>query len=290
MLLELAIGDAYGAGFEYANTLFVERNNDGGTYRKHPRHETKPGQYTDDAQMSLAIAEAIVSGEPWTPENLADRFVEVFHRDPHVGYAQRFYHFLRTTHSGAEFVANIRPDSEKSGAAMRAAPIGVFPTVAEVIARCTLQARLTHDTTNGIAAANAAALMTHYFLYRVGRKADLGRFLEEQVPDRCWSDPWRGRVGSRGWMSVQAAVTAVMACDGMKDLLCRCIAFQGDVDTVATIALAAASCSDEVVQDLPAALVTGLENNGYGRDYIVALDRKLMEVRNRADNSLSKTC
>jgi ADP-ribosylglycohydrolase len=289
MLLELAIGDAYGAAFEYADTFFVQRNNDGATYRKHPRHETRPGQYTDDAQMSLAIAEAIVSGEPWTPENLAHRFVDVFHRDPHVGYAQRFYHFLRSTHSGVEFIANIRPDSEKSGAAMRAAPIGVFPTVAEVIEKCTLQARLTHDTPNGIAAANAAALMTHYFLYKVGPKADLGQFLELHVPGRCWSEPWRGRVGSRGWMSVQAAATAVVACDGMKDLLRRCIAFQGDVDTVATIGLAAASCSDEIVQDLPVALVTCLENNGYGRDYIVALDRKLMEVGDCVADSLSKT-
>jgi ADP-ribosylglycohydrolase len=229
--------------------------------------------------MTLAIAEAIVSGEPWTPENLANRFVDVFHRDPHVGYAQGFYHFLRATRSGAEFVANIRPDSEKSGAAMRAAPIGIFPTVSEVIERCTLQARLTHDTPDGIAAANAAALMTHYFLYQIGPKADLGRFLERHVPGHRWSIPYIGKVRSRGWMSVRAAVTAVMECGRMSDLLRRCIAFTGDVDTVATIALAAASCSDEVERDLSAALVTGLENGTYGRDYIVALDRKLMEVK-----------
>ena len=29
MLLELAIGDAYGAPFEYADRLFIERFNDG---------------------------------------------------------------------------------------------------------------------------------------------------------------------------------------------------------------------------------------------------------------------
>ena len=31
-------------------------------------------KYTDDTQMYLAIAEAIVSGKPWTPPLLAERF------------------------------------------------------------------------------------------------------------------------------------------------------------------------------------------------------------------------
>lgn len=287
MLLELAIGDAYGAGFEYVAPDITERYNDGKTYRKHQKHGLEPGCYTDDTQMSLAIAEAIVSEEPWTAENLAQRFVAAFQRDPRTGYAQGFYQFLVQTKSGAEFVANIRPESDKSGAAMRAAPIGVFASVEEVIARCTLQAKLTHDTPDGIAAANAAALMTHYCLYDLGPKAELGIFLDRTVPARRWSVPWRGKVGSKGWMSVQAAVTAVVAGNTMSDILRRCISFTGDVDTVATIALAAASCSDEVVRDLSPTLVTGLENGMYGRDYIISLDHKLMEVKNR--DTTSKT-
>jgi ADP-ribosyl-[dinitrogen reductase] hydrolase len=38
MLLELAIGDAYGAGFEYVSPDFVERYNDLSSYVQHPRH------------------------------------------------------------------------------------------------------------------------------------------------------------------------------------------------------------------------------------------------------------
>jgi hypothetical protein len=57
--------------------------------------------------MSLAIAEAIVSDDPWTPECLAARFVEVFHRDPRQGYASRFYEFLQQTHTGSEFLAHM---------------------------------------------------------------------------------------------------------------------------------------------------------------------------------------
>ena len=77
MLLELAIGDAYGAGFEYVDTEMILPQNNLSAYVKHPRHHIQPGSYTDDTQMSLAIAEAIVSGEPWKPALLAERFVKV---------------------------------------------------------------------------------------------------------------------------------------------------------------------------------------------------------------------
>jgi len=57
-----------------------------------------------------------------------------------------------------------------------------------------------------------------------------------------------------------------------------CIDFSGDVDTVATIALGASSCSKEVEPDIPQHLIDGLENAAYGRDYIMALDSQLMAL------------
>ncbi|HMA38251.1 MAG TPA: ADP-ribosylglycohydrolase family protein [Chloroflexia bacterium] len=279
MLLELAIGDAYGAGFEYADANVISTYNDLTQFIKHPRHHLIPGCYTDDTQMSIAVAEAIVSGKPWTPEMLAQGFIETFKRDPRAGYAARFHEFLQRVRDGHQFLAEIHPTSDKSGAAMRAAPLGVFSTIPQVIERSTIQAAITHNTPDGINAAVAAALMAHYFLYRLGRKHDLGRFLEQHVPGR-WSEPWRGKVGAKGWMSVRAAITGVMAADTMSSLLCRCIAFSGDVDTVAAIALAAGSCSSEITQDLPANLVLGLENGVYGREYLIALDKRLLSLAN----------
>lgn len=107
MLLELAIGDAYGAGFEYVNQQLIRQFNDLSKYVKHPRHSIKAGNYTDDAQMTLAIAEAIISGEEWTSENLAKRFVDVFKRDPRQGYASGFHAFLRKVEDGTQFLALI---------------------------------------------------------------------------------------------------------------------------------------------------------------------------------------
>jgi len=277
MLVELAIGDAYGAGFEYASDQIVCEKNDLSAYLQHPRHGIKPGCYTDDTQMSVAVAEAIVSEEPWTPGMLAQQFVTAFKRDPREGYAGRFYTFLQEVRDGVDFLARIRPDSDKSGAAMRACPIGVYSSISEVTRRCTIQAALTHNTADGINAAIAAALMTHYFVYRLGPKSELGAFLASQVLG-SWTTPWRGKVGAQGLMSVHAAVSAVMANNSLSDLLRACIALTGDVDTVATIALAAGSCSEEIAHDLPDNLVSGLENGPFGRDFLSVLDKRLMDV------------
>jgi ADP-ribosyl-[dinitrogen reductase] hydrolase len=277
MLLELAIGDAYGAGFEYADSELVKHYNDLSGYVQHPRHQIRPGCYTDDTQMSLAIAETLVAQDPWTPEVLAHRFVTTFKRDQREGYSGKFYRFLLQVQDGQQFLENITWTSDKSGAAMRAAPIGVLPTVEKVIAATSIQAAITHNTPDGINAAIAASLMSHYFIYKLGQKHELGQFLDAHVPGE-WSNPWQGEVRSKGWMSVRAAITAVMRNDGLSELLKDCIAFTGDVDTVAAIALAAASCSEEIAKDLPNHLISGLENDTYGRDYIIDLDRKLMSL------------
>jgi ADP-ribosylglycohydrolase len=277
MLLELAVGDAYGAGFEYVSADIVERDNNLSRYVQHPRHQIKPGCYTDDTQMSLAIAEIIVAQKPWTPEVLGSQFVTVFKRDQREGYSSRFYEYLLKVRDGREFLDGITWTSDKSGAAMRAAPMGVFPTIDKVIEAATIQAAITHNTPDGINAARAAALMSHYFIYQLGQKKHLGQFLDAHVSGE-WSQPWQGNVKSQGWMSVRAAITAVMRNDSLSELLKDCIAFTGDVDTVAAIALAAASCSEEITQDLPEHLIAGLENGSYGRDYIIKLDKQLMDL------------
>jgi hypothetical protein len=91
-----------------------------------------------------------------------------------------------------------------------------------------------------------------------------------------WARPWRGKVGSKGWMSVRAALTALRAGPSMSEILRASVAFTGDVDTVATIALAAASRSAEVGQDLPGVLRNGLEDGPFGRGYLEDLDARLL--------------
>ena len=275
MMLELAIGDAYGAGFEYVRERrFISENNNLQDYVKHPRHDHKPGKYTDDAQMSIAIAELILESPLWTPEIIAGKFVDCFHRDKRPGYAGGFFAFLKKTKTAKDFLGNIKPHSDKSGAAMRACPIGVYPNIQEVISRCTMQASLTHNTDWGKNAAIAVSLMTHFFLYKLGKKEELPAFLCQHVHGN-WNEPWIGEVGSRGWMSVRAAITSILKNETLSKVLKSCIKWGGDTDTVATIAMGAASCCNEIEQDIPENLIKGLENKRYGKDYLIELDERL---------------
>ena len=279
MLIESAIGDSYGGGFEYVSNEIVAKFNNALEYRQHPNHtKITPGKYTDDTQMALAIAEAIFDNDPWETESLAQRFVDVFKRDERTGYSSRLYHILKTVNNGSEFLQSIKADSDRSGAAMRAPPIGLFKNTKEVIERAKIQAIVTHNSPLGISAAVASALMTHFFARGLGNKSDLGFFLEFYAEDNlAWDRPYKGQVGEKGWMSVMAAVTAIKETHSMADLLKKCVAFTGDVDTVAAIALAAASFSSEVEQNIPQNLYDNLENGTYGREYIEALDNQLLD-------------
>lgn len=277
MLVELAIGDAYGAGFEYAEPLFIRENNDL-SYRQHPKHlGIKPGMYTDDTQMTLAIAEMMVECAEWTEKNLADKYVEVFKRDPREGYASSFYHFLEKVADGEQFLAEIRGDSDKSGAAMRAPVLGLIQDKDELKEKCEIQAAITHNSRDGINAALAAAMMVHFFKWEGGKKAELSKYLKAHVKGD-WGSRWTGKVRSKGWMSVRAAITAIMDSTSMAELLKRCIAYTGDVDTVATIALAGASHSKEIKKDLPTWLYHELEDGTYGKSYLEKLDKQLVQA------------
>ena len=276
MMIELAIGDAYGGGFEYAPAAFVARHNTVEGYVQHPTHTgIAPGAYTDDTQMTLAVAELLADGGEWTPLALADRFVEVFHRDPRDGYAGGFHAFLQSVTSGRDFLARIRPDSDKSGAAMRVAPVGLLASVDEVRHHAALQARVAHDTPSGIASAEAAALAVHYCHHNLGPLGEITEWISAQL-DADWTRPWEGKVGSKGAMSVRAALTALANATTMRALLRTCVAYTGDVDTVATIALAAAARSREVPNDLPEPLYRDLENGTYGHDYLKELNGRLL--------------
>lgn len=276
MLIELAIGDTYGGTFEFANRDFVIANNNASGYvdRGDPLHV---GRYTDDTQMSLAIAELLVAEEEFSPQNIADKFVEVYRRDPRPGYARRFKTFIESVKDGSEFLERIHPTSSRCGAAMRAMPLGIIRDPQEVCEKAVVQARLTHNTATGRRSAMASAMMTHYFLYDVGPKKELTSWLESNVPGK-WSPAHHGKVSMHGMEVVRAALTAVMASNSMTGLLRSCVAFTGDVDSVAAIALAAGAGSREIEQDLPAALLRDLEDGPYGRTYLEELDDRLLSM------------
>lgn len=279
MLVEIAVADALGMAFEYCEPSFTKRHNHADRYYPHPVHPgIGLGCYGDDAQMSVGIAELLADRTPWTRENIANKFVECFKRDPRRGYAGQFYKLLCEVRDGDEFREKIIAASEKSGAAMRAAPIGLVKDLKAALEMCRVQGELTHGQTTAIHAAKAVVASVWHFAHGGGKKADLSAFLEATVPHPgwpAWREDYQGKVGLEGMRCVQAALTAVRRNDNLRDLLKDCIDFTGDVDTVAAIAMGVASVCPEYDKGIPQALYDGLENGNYGRDYLEALDDRL---------------
>jgi ADP-ribosyl-[dinitrogen reductase] hydrolase len=288
MMLELAVADAYGAGYETMDAKKIGSTNDLTYHRRFKSASISMGKYTDDAQMSIAVAEAMLERDEWTKLYLAQKFVDVFRRDPRKGYTGAFYNILTECQSGGDLLDKVHGDSRKGGGAMRAGPCGLYPNLEEVKERAYAQAKVTHDSTVGVMSASAAAFMVHYFVYDLGDKSYLREWMaHHQLPTTQLagklSDPqgefvvWEPgeRVGNFGWSVVLAALTAIERTDSLSECLKQCVAWGGDTDTVATVAIAAASWSKEMAKDLPVGLIDKLENKRYGKDYLIELDNKL---------------
>ena len=278
MLLELAIGDAYGAGFEFAPQEKIDRYNDLSTYQQHEFGMPR-GTYTDDTQMSLAIAELMIDGVEWTRENIANRFVECFKRDERLGYSQGVHAFLTSIKDGDEFLAKINPNSTRNGAAMRSAPLGIIKNIDDLMVMCDIQAGLTHNTDIGIKSSQATALAAHYAIYQLGETKHLTEFVNEYTK-HTWNDNWKKEVACCAEETTNALLTTLKSSESLKDVLINSVNFGGDVDTVSALSLAIASLSKQYECNLPDFLFEELESGTYGHDYLVTTGQKLMALKN----------
>ena len=276
MLLEIAIGDAYGAGFEFAPLEKVARYN---TVTQYHAHEwgIPAGHYTDDTQMSLAIAELILSGKEWNKENLAQQFVKCFKRDERLGYSKGFYHFLQSINTESEFIRHIKPNSTRNGAAMRSAPLGYLRDIPQLLKMANLQASLTHNTEIGKKSSQAIALAAHFFLFNLGKRQQLYEFVTE-YSKHSWRNDWAGPVGCCGEETVNAVISVLEKSTSLKEVLINSVSFSGDVDTVAATSLGIASCSGEYRKDLPQFLYDNLENDEYGKNYLTKISQQLARL------------
>jgi ADP-ribosylglycohydrolase len=282
MLVEIAIGDTYASAFEYASDIFIYANNNLSQYYMHHKRQRAKNLYTDDTQMSIAIAELILENEwdtKWEPLTIANKFVECFKRHPITGYSKNFYNFLNTIENGEEFLSKIKPTSDKNGAAMRSCPIGFYNEIDHVLQIAEIQARLTHNTDEGIHASKAVALASHLMLYDKVHKEDLGITINCYVPGK-WEKDWKGKVLTKGSNAVLAALTVLKYSDTFSEILSKSVEFSGDVDTVAAISMGLACYCGYIEDDLQDFFYDELYDGIYGRSYLLALDDKLLMFAN----------
>lgn len=279
MLYEIAIADAYGAGFEFAAPEVIAKHNDLTSYIPHQLYGML-GNYTDDTQMSLALAELLISDSEWTALNIADQFVKCFKRDPRKGYSKGFYTLLQQVKNGQQLLDTIRAISTRNGAAMRSVPLGIIADRQQLLAYAKQQAVITHNTAIGIASSCAVALAAHYGLYELGEISQLPAFLQsEGFGD--WNYSWQQAVTVEAYDTVSAALSCLIRNDNLADLLQSCVTLSGDTDSVAAIAVGIASCFTRYRKNLPENLIQTLNEPEYGLAYLTILDKQLLTKVNR---------
>lgn len=278
----IIIGDSYGAGFEFKNAMLVY--NDGKKYYDHPTHmasdrsgnSLKAGMYTDDTQMSIAVAETLL-GDDFSKEAFAENFVKCFKRDPRKGYASGFYHFLMEQTDGASFIKNIKPHSEKNGAAMRSVPLGLLPNVSSIKKVAEIQASLTHNTEHGINSSIIVGLMAYFFAHDVAPKDELTDWIKSFYKDYPFEKTWTKPVPCHGISTALAVHTVLMSTNSMNETLIKSVAFGGDTDSVASIACGIQSLNKNKINDISENLIDNCEQGNYGYDYCMNLDKQLKE-------------
>lgn len=274
MILEAAIGDAYGAGFEFRDLDFITQNNNLTQYHKHGMYTEIYKRYTDDTQMAIAISELLLEDDNWNEIKVADKFVEVFHRDKRRGYSDRVYNALDASSNGADFIKIINNGSNGNGSAMRAYSIGYLKDIEQIKAFCEIQAKTSHNTIEGISCAKRIALAVHYFKYNLGDGATLISFLNETLKE---NETYKitSPIDMHGYPTTQAVINIVSESTSMKDCLKTSIDYGGDTDTVAALCMAILSQKQNCYKVLPSFLYEELENDKFGKDFLMTLDQKL---------------
>lgn len=295
MLLGIAIGDAFGAGYEMQPRWKILKHFSFSKYSR--KNKSKLGHYTDDTQMSIAVAELILSRQELTAENFADAFVACYQRDPHSGYSKKFGPILKSALDGKDLIAKIGGKSERNGAAMRSVPFGVFENLSDAVKYAEINAKVTHNSPKGIASSVCVAAASHYFFHKIGNSKGVfdycidackGHDAEsisyfKELKNMKYLEPELlfGKKDLRFGIPVDGMRTAGAMLyilsrysESVKQTLIESVLLGGDTDSVASITTGIAAIHGNM-NELPSFLVEKLENKKFGRNYLIELGNQL---------------
>lgn len=237
--LGLAVGDALGATTEFMTPgeirakFKVHRKIVGGGWL-----HLKPGQVTDDTDMSLCIARAVVRAGGWDLKALADEFVLWLRSNPpDVGATCR--RGIRDYMIHGRLQTPFNEWDAGNGAVMRMAPVALFTLGDdEMLARCALeQARLTHNHPLSDAACLTVGRMVHRALLGADRFElhALTRDLVARHPNFRFND-YRGHASAYVVETVQTVFNFLFTTGDFEECLTGVVNQGGDADTTGAVA------------------------------------------------------
>lgn len=253
-LVGSAVGDALGAPFEfkppglYRSTYPAPVRGGIGEMCGGGGFKWKPGEFTDDTQMALALAESLIANDGFDAADLWNRWQTWAQSARDVGTHTREVLAERSHVGAAERVHNRNGQSAGNGSVMRNTPIALWAaedSLDALVALATQQAVLTHhDPHNGYGAAIHAAMI------RAGMRGDdvfdaidtvLG-ILPAAARER-WApllapgwQPDTGKNNGTAWTCLAEAVWAVRNAATFEEAVVTAVDLGRDADTVACVA------------------------------------------------------
>jgi ADP-ribosylglycohydrolase/adenine/guanine phosphoribosyltransferase-like PRPP-binding protein len=301
MMLAITIGDAFGAGYENLNREEIKNTLNMEEYQKYPNRKSAhiAGHYTDDTQMSIAVAELLFSSANFNFENLAAYIYKSFQRDRRVGYSKASKDAMES-HSIDEYLSRVNKQSNRNGAITRSVPIGVLKNPDKVIDYAVINSKFDHDTPSSIASAVCIALASHYFYHTSGEPEQFLDYYEEKISDfdKETADYLRnvaemetldedllfGEECKFFGVPVNAKKTsgAVLYIiskfhDDPLEILKEAVLLGGDTDTVASTCLGI-TATRTGLDRLPEFFMRDLEDGQYGVKYIENVGKKLATI------------
>ena len=241
-----------------------------------------PGEFTDDTQMAVALAESIVAyGGKFDPGHTFERFVGWVQDARDVGSTtSAALHSGKPWHQAAEAGHTVMGQSGGNGGVMRVVPVGIAGVLWGRIDTWVIafdQARLTHfDPGVGVGAAVVAELVRSAI---VSGKFDThihsrvpGFSVLPGIPDEecsryaaLLSPKWSpftddGPSNGSAWTCVAQAVWAVRSTSSFADAVIAAINLGGDTDTVAAVTGAIAGAVYGL-QGIPSRWVTAVNGS-----------------------------
>lgn len=247
--LGFAIGDALGATVEFLTPREIQAQ-----YGVHEHIvgggwlRLKPGQITDDTQMSLALGDAILEAKGWDLQCVAEHFLAWLKTKPvDVGNTCR-RGIVRYLHQGT-LVSPYSDGDAGNGAAMRNLPV-VLATLGDddAFARWSLeQAHFTHNHPLSDVATLTLGCMTRALLKGEGK--DQARQLADALVAGHRNfrfDPYPKRATGYVVDTVQTVCHAFFTSDSFEACLVKTVNLGGDADTTGALAgMLAGACYGE---------------------------------------------
>ncbi len=289
-LMGLVLGDAIGAPFEGCRQ---------GIEPDFQKDLPAVLHYTDDSEMAIGVGESLIASDGFDPDDMAMRFAENY--NPLRGYGSGTAAIMNMIKSGMHWKeANkkvFKDGSFGNGAAMRAAPLGLFFSRSTGQLRATVEeaSSITHHHSLGkegaVLLAYAVSLLVRQEVVNDKNRmidALLGfttsdkysaklQIMKELMKEDARREQVVLRLGNTvlALESVPAALYVFLVYGSdFKKMMQVCISLGGDTDTIGAMAGALSGCLLGE-QALPVELIQKLENGEKGKDQIAEIAERL---------------